>query len=196
LGFLTSSTPCSPHDLPGLFHPGPAHGVFPSRPFSPRNAVRSLERRDPHAVGYDANAVLPPQGFARPEDPAHRAWGLAKHYAGCPLGILPLRGFLPNSPDAHRSAHPKPSHASSTRPHAGLAAGAPGHNAMNAAVLSRDRRNLLEVSYLARFLGSSVAPRCWVIDFPQGPSCVAVDRIPSSHHRRASCRNSPRKPLR
>jgi hypothetical protein len=31
-GFLTPSTLCSPHDLPSLFHPGPAHGIFPSRP--------------------------------------------------------------------------------------------------------------------------------------------------------------------
>jgi hypothetical protein len=51
LGFRSPSTPCSPHDLPSLFHPGSAHGVFPSRPCSPRNAVRSLERRDPHALG-------------------------------------------------------------------------------------------------------------------------------------------------
>ena len=29
--FRTLSTLCSPHDLPGLFHPGPAHGVTPSR---------------------------------------------------------------------------------------------------------------------------------------------------------------------
>jgi len=28
-GFLTLSTPCSPHDLPGLFHPGSACGVLP-----------------------------------------------------------------------------------------------------------------------------------------------------------------------
>jgi hypothetical protein len=52
LGFLNPSTLCSPHDLPGLFHPGSAHGVLPSRLFSPRNAVRLLRRRDPHAIGY------------------------------------------------------------------------------------------------------------------------------------------------
>jgi len=34
LGFLTPSTRCSPHDLPGLFHPGSAHGVNPSRLYS------------------------------------------------------------------------------------------------------------------------------------------------------------------
>jgi hypothetical protein len=28
-GFRTLSTLCSPHDLPGLFRPGPAHGVSP-----------------------------------------------------------------------------------------------------------------------------------------------------------------------
>lgn len=107
-----------PHGLscaPGVSHPfdallpsrpaGPISSRFrswgfPSRPCSPRNAVRPFERRDPHAIGYDANAASPPQGFARPEDPARHAWGLAKHRAGCPLGILPLRGFLPSPPDA------------------------------------------------------------------------------------------------
>jgi hypothetical protein len=37
-GFRTLSALCSPHDLPGLFHPGPAHGLCPSR-FSSSNAV-------------------------------------------------------------------------------------------------------------------------------------------------------------
>jgi len=49
-GFLTLSTPCSPRDLPGLFHPGSAHGVHPSRPSSPTGAVRPLERRVPPGV--------------------------------------------------------------------------------------------------------------------------------------------------
>jgi hypothetical protein len=30
-GFLTLSTPFALHDLPGLFHPGSAYGVLPSR---------------------------------------------------------------------------------------------------------------------------------------------------------------------
>jgi len=50
LGFRTPSTTCSPRSLPGLFHPGPAPGVFPSRLCSPRNAVRPLERRSPPAI--------------------------------------------------------------------------------------------------------------------------------------------------
>jgi len=37
-GFRTLSALCSPHDLPGLFHPGPAHGLCPSR-FSSSDAV-------------------------------------------------------------------------------------------------------------------------------------------------------------
>jgi hypothetical protein len=32
-GFRTLSAPCSPHGLPGLFHPGPAHGVLPFEAF-------------------------------------------------------------------------------------------------------------------------------------------------------------------
>jgi hypothetical protein len=39
-GFRTLSTPCSPPDLPGLFHPGPASGVHPSRLCSAVSAVQ------------------------------------------------------------------------------------------------------------------------------------------------------------
>lgn len=102
LGFRTPSTLCSPHGLPGLSHPGSALGILPSRLFSPRNAVRSFERHDPHTVGYGFDTAPPPQGFTRYEDPARVSWGLAKDTAGCPLGILPLRGFLPVSLGANR----------------------------------------------------------------------------------------------
>lgn len=101
LGFRTPSTLCSPRGLPGLSHPGSALGIFPSRPFSPRNAVRSLKRHDPHTVGYGVNTASPPQGFARSEDPARVSRGLVKNTAGCPLGIVPLRGFLPEPPGAN-----------------------------------------------------------------------------------------------
>lgn len=46
-GFLALSTPCSPCDLLGLFHPRCALGVRSSRLSSPTGAVRPLERRDP-----------------------------------------------------------------------------------------------------------------------------------------------------
>jgi hypothetical protein len=100
LGFRTPSTLCSPHDLSGLFHPDPAHGVLPSRLFSPRNAVRSLKRRNPHAIGYDANVVSPPQGFTRPGDPAHRPRGLAKDPGRMPPWDLSPPRFL-----AHYAGH-------------------------------------------------------------------------------------------
>jgi hypothetical protein len=50
LRVLALSTPCSPVDLPGLFHPGPALGVHPSRPRSSRAAVRHSWRRVPPGV--------------------------------------------------------------------------------------------------------------------------------------------------
>jgi hypothetical protein len=40
-GFRTLSTPCSPQSLPGLFHPGPAHGVS-LRGFVPQAAPYTL----------------------------------------------------------------------------------------------------------------------------------------------------------
>jgi hypothetical protein len=45
LGFCTLSTPCSPIDLPSLFHPGSALGIRPSRLLSLLSAVDSLEPR-------------------------------------------------------------------------------------------------------------------------------------------------------
>jgi hypothetical protein len=137
LGFRTPSTPCSPRGLPGLSHPGSALGIFPSRPFSPRNAVRSLERHDPHTVGYDVNVASPPQGFTRSEGPARVSRGLVKNTAGCPLGIVPLRGFLPYPLGANRIIkHPRPSHALSIESQADSTAGAPGHIAEQTQPLS------------------------------------------------------------
>jgi len=49
-GFRSLSTLCSPRRLPGLFHPGPALGVHPSRFFSAHCAVRPLRRRFPLGV--------------------------------------------------------------------------------------------------------------------------------------------------
>jgi len=46
-GFLALSTPCSPRDLLGLFHPRCALGVRSSRLSSTADAVRPLGRRDP-----------------------------------------------------------------------------------------------------------------------------------------------------
>jgi hypothetical protein len=68
---------------------------FPSRPCSLRNAVRPLERLDPHAIGCDTSAASPPQGFAHSEDPAHGLWGLAKIPAGCLHGLLPFEVSCP-----------------------------------------------------------------------------------------------------
>jgi hypothetical protein len=50
-GFRTLSAPCSLCDLPGLFHPGSTFGVHPSRHIPSSSAVRSLNRRNPRAVG-------------------------------------------------------------------------------------------------------------------------------------------------
>lgn len=84
-GFLTLSTLCSPHDLPGLFHPGPAPGVHSSRPCSSRDAVRRLQRRAPPGVPSRLRRAGPPlQGFdtsreARPRDP-----GFSRTHASVP----------------------------------------------------------------------------------------------------------------
>jgi hypothetical protein len=72
-GFLTLPTPCSPCDLPGLFHPGPAFGVLPSRLSSGLGPVRPLERRAP--LSFDTHLASTrgaPQGLTYPNQPGHR----------------------------------------------------------------------------------------------------------------------------
>jgi len=49
-GFFNLSTPCSPHDLSGLFHPESVLGIHPSRLLPAAGAVRPLERRSLHEV--------------------------------------------------------------------------------------------------------------------------------------------------
>lgn len=56
-GFRTLSTLCSPHGLPGLFHPDPAHGVCPPRPCSSDSAGHPFERRVPLGVKSSRKAV-------------------------------------------------------------------------------------------------------------------------------------------
>jgi hypothetical protein len=79
-GFRTLSTPCSPHDLPDLFHSGPVLGVNSSRLLSSHNAVRPLGRRVPREVPcrVPKNSAYPSRDSARCTKPAHAAWGLAR----------------------------------------------------------------------------------------------------------------------
>jgi len=70
-GFRTLSTPCSPPDLPGLFHPGPAPGVHPSRLCSAVSAVRVSRpactlMRFPDPQPLDPRTGRPAKGPASP----------------------------------------------------------------------------------------------------------------------------------
>lgn len=62
--FRTLSTLCSPHGLPGLFHPGPAHGVCPPRPYSTNGAERPFRHRVPLGVELGTEYRLLLQGLA------------------------------------------------------------------------------------------------------------------------------------
>jgi hypothetical protein len=77
-GFLTLSTLCSPHGLPSLFHPGPAHGVNPSRSFSSRGAVRPSGRRIPRGFAFSQLSQRYPSGIPTPPEAQHQAWRLTK----------------------------------------------------------------------------------------------------------------------
>jgi hypothetical protein len=172
---------------------------FSLRGFSPLETPYALSSAiSPRTVGFGFHTDSPPQGFSRSKDPAHMPWGLVKDMARCPLGILPLRGFLPEPLGANRCNLCTPD------PRALFRSGRKLTRPPAPQGTWRNRRNrslsrpvdLLEVLYLFGFLGSLDAPWRWVIAFPQRPSCVAADRVPSLHHRRASCRSSPRPPFR
>lgn len=92
-GFRTLSTLCSPHDLPGLFHPGSAPGV-PLRGLSPRGAVRSLERRTPPVFGSALSSLASPSGIEHTAQILHAGLGFSQVTAPLPPWDCPLRGFL------------------------------------------------------------------------------------------------------
>jgi hypothetical protein len=126
-GFRTLSTPCSPRDLPGLFHPGPALGVRSSRPCSARAAVRHPWRRAPPGVPtVSEETARPSRGPAQHAKPAHDAQGLARPpcrmppRASSPPRCLASGGGWAGPPTA------SPHVLSRLGVHARLAAGTPG----------------------------------------------------------------------
>jgi hypothetical protein len=105
-GFRTLSTPCSPRDLPGLFHPGSAHGV-PLRGLSLHGAVRPLERRTPRVFGWALAGFASPSGIEHTMEILHAGLGFSQVTAPMPPWDWPLRGFLlPTGVD--RATSPRP----------------------------------------------------------------------------------------
>ena len=112
LGFRNLSTLYSSRNLPGLFHPGPTLGGFPSRLSSSQSAVRPLRRRDPHAIGHGANAISPLQGFAHLGNTVLESWGLARVPGRLPPWVSsPLRFLAFHSRCTPIIVHPCPSRA-------------------------------------------------------------------------------------
>jgi hypothetical protein len=68
-GFLSLSTSCSPHNLPGLLHPGPAHGVHPSRFHSLQRCRRLFRASQPSWSCFE---------MPKHPDPSFRACHTAK----------------------------------------------------------------------------------------------------------------------
>jgi len=88
-GFLYLSTLCSLRDLPGLFHPGTAHGVFyPSRPLSSPGAVHPLGCPRPSRFRLYQSKEETSQGTTTPSKARPRDWGLDR----IPLSVASL-GF-------------------------------------------------------------------------------------------------------
>lgn len=177
----TLSAPCSPRGQPGIFHPGSALGVVPSRPSSSHGAVRPLERRAPQGLPYRNHSGWYPkgplQGLTHRRKPGSTTRGLARlrtQFAS--MGFL-LRGFLPvvvkGSLD---DPHPLSRFLDLARYKApiGKTAGAPG---------SLPRRTQ-SISYETNLPPCSFPPRCTSrlfgclvklgYLFPQRPICVAA----------------------
>jgi hypothetical protein len=107
-GSLTLSTPCSLRDLPGLFHPGYAHGVNPTRPSSSHGAVRPLERRAPRGLPPPQQTAKLPTGTHTPQKTRRQSWGLASRLTRVPPWACPLRGLLPIADGGTNKSSPSP----------------------------------------------------------------------------------------
>jgi hypothetical protein len=151
-GFHTLATPCSPHGLPGLFHPGSAHGVLPfealllawccpssqtSRPSG--FLLNSVEKRPPFKGLAHQTKHLRRSGY-QPGSCGECLLGLSRFEASCPRqrGTLFGRPFIP-------------SRAFSDRPHADRTAGASGSFCRGRSRSLSRPASLLAVSHLVSF---------------------------------------------
>jgi hypothetical protein len=93
-GFCTLSTLCSPHDLPGLFHPGsalgvPLRGLFPARCRTPSRAPdpsgfwRASSRKLAAPSGIEHTVQILPAGL-----------GFSQVTTALPPWVWPSRGIL------------------------------------------------------------------------------------------------------
>jgi hypothetical protein len=125
-GFLALSTLCSPRGLPGLFHPGTAHGVLP---FEASILVRCrTPSRTPRPSGFrlNPNQKRPPTRDSHTKRSPATGLGISQvAVPHAPLGFPAPRFLAPASKE--RPKRPFiPSRAFSDRSHADLTAGAPG----------------------------------------------------------------------
>jgi hypothetical protein len=127
-GFHTLTTPCSPHGLPGLFHPGSAHGVPPFEALLLAWCCTSFQTPSPSGFFLNSYERRPPfQGLT------HQAKHLRRpryQPGGCGECLLGLSRFEASCPWQRRTVLRRPfipSRAFSIRPHADRTAGAPGY---------------------------------------------------------------------
>jgi hypothetical protein len=162
-GFPTLSTPCSLRDLPGLFHPGSALGVHPTRPCSFRGAVRPFERRAPQGFPSPLLTGKPttriPSGTLTPQKARNQMPVFTRQpEPNASLGFSAPRLLARNRCGEQLLLH-VPSHASVISSQAGDIAGVPGF------LLSQTQPISLEINvppcsfpprYSSRLFGSSV----------------------------------------
>jgi len=135
-GFLTLSTLYSLRNLPGLFHPGSALGVHPSRLSSSHGAVRPLERRAPLGLPVPWPMVRLPTGTHTPWKA--RTPGLEFSQVAGPrasLGFLAPRLLISNQGRV-LLAPTVPSRAFPPRPQADRSVGTPGYHSFETQPLS------------------------------------------------------------
>jgi hypothetical protein len=178
-GFLTLSTPCSPHGLPGLFHPGTAHGVPPFEALLLTRCRTPLsERRAPRGFLSTKKEETAPPGTHTPHKGRRRVWRLDQAPAPiAPLGF-PAPRFLALSSEGRSHALASP-----------LALSRPGRTLTEPLApqgfrcLERSRSpsrpaDLHAVSHLDHLLDALETPQSWAMGYPQRPDHVAA--APSS----------------
>lgn len=159
LGFLNPSMFCSPNDFPSLFHLGTALGIRSSRLFSSLSAVYLLRLRLPHDVQHAnrsrhaASSGLNTLSEARPSRFGYSPLRPAlPPRAFSPLRFLALLGRrLALRRFLHDALYDSPLPSCTFPPSSSRSAVRRYFRVSpekNAASLSRDRRDLLEVSHL------------------------------------------------
>jgi hypothetical protein len=177
-GFLTLSTPCSPHGLPGLFHPGTTHGVLPFEALLLTWCRTPSQTPRPSGFPLDQKEETAPPGTHTPNKGRRQAWRLNQDPAPiAPLGF-PAPRFLALCSEGRSHALSSPL----ALFRLGRTLTAPlapqGFSCPERSRSPSRSTNLLAVLHLVILLDALETPHSWVIGSPQRPTHVTMNLCP------------------